>query len=78
VQVPAYTVFNSKIGIEKPLKITDNISLGGFLSLNNISNSKYPASAFINPDNRSKSTIPIYLEPGLPFNITGGINLRWD
>lgn len=76
VQVPSYNIFNATIGIKKPIKLTDYLDLSGFITVNNIADTKYIGSAFINPD--VVDGLPIYIEPGLPRNITAGISFGVD
>ena len=68
IEVPDFNIINASIGLNKPLPILNGYSLRGFISVNNIFNKKYVASAFINPDVINGE--PVYLEPGLPQNVT--------
>ena len=70
--VPAYNILNLTVGLEKPLRLSENFNLHGFVGVNNLSNKKYAASAFINPD--IVGGVPLYLEPGLPRNYVIGIS----
>lgn len=76
IEVPAYSIINATIGIKNVLKLTDNISLSGFVSINNITDKKYAASAFINPDIVNGQAV--YLEPGLPRNITASVSISFQ
>ena len=52
-----------------------------FVGVNNLADLHYASSAFINPVTRTSGGAPIapsYLEPGLPRNIFGGLDLRVD
>lgn len=71
IGVPAFNIFNLSIGLKKPIKLTDNFSLRAFITVNNLTNKKYVASAFINPD--LESGRPVFLEPGLPRNIVASV-----
>ncbi len=77
--VPAYNIFNASIGLQKPLMITQNLFLKGFLTINNLTDKKYVGSAFINPDLVTENgvKVPVYLEPGLPRTITASISIGW-
>lgn len=70
--VPAYRILNLTVGLEKPLRLSENLSLRGFVGVNNLSDKKYAASAFVNPD--IVGGVPLYLEPGLPRNFVVGIS----
>jgi hypothetical protein len=58
------------------------ISLKAFVTLNNLFDTKYAASAFMNPDyGRVKNVTDkqaIYLEPGLPGNFVGSVSLGYN
>jgi len=70
--VPAYNILNLTVGLEKPLRFGENFNVRGFVGVNNLSDRKYAASAFINPD--IVGGVPLYLEPGLPRNFVVGIS----
>jgi iron complex outermembrane receptor protein len=72
LEVPSYTTFNAAIGIEKPITITGALAVRGFLTVNNIFDTGYVSSAFINPDIVNGEAV--YLEPGLPRNIVLSIS----
>jgi iron complex outermembrane receptor protein len=72
IEVPSYNILNATIGINDAIVLTNNIDLSGFISFNNITDKKYAASAFINPD--LKSGKPVFLEPGLPRNIVASLS----
>ncbi|MEK7729592.1 MAG: TonB-dependent receptor [candidate division KSB1 bacterium] len=71
--VPAYNLLNLTLGLEKPLRLAENLSLSGFLGVYNLTDEKYISSAFINPD--IVNGAPLYLEPGLPRNFVIGLSL---
>lgn len=72
-EVPAYNILNAVLGLKNFMKLTNNLSISGFISFNNLNDKKYAASAFINPD--IVNGVPVYLEPGLPRNITASITV---
>ncbi len=71
--IPAYNVLNLTLGLEKPLRLAENLSLSGFVGVYNLTDAKYASSAFINPD--VVNGAPLYLEPGLPRNFVIGLSL---
>jgi iron complex outermembrane receptor protein len=73
IEVPKYNIFNAILGAKNFINLTDNFSLSGFISINNLTDEKYVASAFINPD--IVGGVPVYIEPGLPRNITVSLSL---
>jgi iron complex outermembrane recepter protein len=68
IEVPSYNIFNAAIGLNKEIELGEHINMRGFLSINNIADTKYIGSAFVNPD--IVGGVPVYLEPGLPRNVT--------
>ncbi|MGE5683367.1 MAG: TonB-dependent receptor family protein [Bacillota bacterium] len=75
ITVPAFSLINAQIGI-KPVKITKNLFLKALLSINNLTDIKYASSAFVNPD--ILNGVPVFLEPGLPRNLSFSIFLGVD
>ncbi|RJP73863.1 MAG: hypothetical protein C4539_01100 [Ignavibacteriales bacterium] len=76
IEVPAYTVSNISIGTSKNIFITKGVSFKGFISVNNLFDKKYAASAFINPDVVKGEAV--YLEPGMPRNITFSVSINFN
>ena len=59
--------------MKKPLYLQEQLGLRGFIGVNNVTDHKYAASAFINPD--VVNGVPVYLEPGLPRNFVVGLTI---
>lgn len=79
ITVDAYNVINLTVGFEDLKLISDKLVVRGFVGVNNLTDKKYAASAFINPDvDRIYKQYPIFLEPGLPRNYVGSISLNWN
>ncbi len=72
MEVPSYNILNAMIGIKNAIKLSDHLDLSGFISVNNLTDAKYAASAFINPD--VVSGVPVFLEAGLPGNIVASLS----
>ncbi len=72
--MPSYSVIDFTAGYT--LSISDALSAKVFARYANATNSKYIASAWINPD-RPSTVLPAYIEPGLPANFTAGLTLSW-
>ncbi|GAB1430204.1 TonB-dependent receptor PqqU [Ignavibacteria bacterium] len=72
--VPSYAVFDAAAGYD--LKISDALGAKIYARYANLTDARYAASAWINPDMPSK-TLPAYIEPGLAGNITAGLTLTW-
>lgn len=71
--VPSYTILNLNLRTKRPLRLAENLGLSAFAGVNNLTDQKYAASAFINPD--VVNGVPVYLEPGLPRNFAVGLTL---
>ena len=76
IEVPSYNIFGATIGIKQEIKLTEHLTLLGFISVKNLTDEKFAASAFINPD--VVNGVPIYLEPGLPRNVTVSLTLGFN
>jgi len=74
IEVPNYGIINANLGIKDFNLVKDHLDVGCFISVNNLTNKKYVASAFINPDLDSKTKAPIYIEPGLERNFVFSLN----
>ena len=76
IEVPSYNIFNAAVGLNREIKLSDHINMRGFISVNNIADTKYAGSAFVNPD--IVGGLPVYLEPGLPRNVTVSVSFGID
>lgn len=72
IEVPSSNIFNATIGVNKEINLTDHLNMRGFISVNNIADTKYVGSAFVNPD--IVGGVPVYLEPGMPRNFTVSVS----
>ncbi|MFH0734610.1 MAG: TonB-dependent receptor [bacterium] len=66
IEVPSYNIINATVGTKDLCLIKNYLNVKGFFTVNNLTDQKYVASAFINPDLVNGS--PVYIEPGLPQN----------
>lgn len=73
-EVPGYSVFNAAIGLNEGIRISNSLRLSTFFNINNIFDSKYASSAFINPDIVNGEAY--FLEPGLPRNFVLSFSLH--
>ena len=76
IEAPSYNIMNLTIGLNEPFTIADGLSMSAFCGINNLTDEKYAASTFINPDSNSSGKA-IYLEPGLPRNFVVGLSMFW-
>lgn len=72
IWVPSYFILNTSLGC---IVKFGNLRLEGFLGANNLADKKYASSAFINPSGSGSSRA--FLEPGLPRNYFGGLQLHF-
>jgi iron complex outermembrane receptor protein len=75
LSVLSFNVVNATIGLNKPIKLIGELSLTGFLTINNLFDLKYASSAFINPDIVNKEAV--FLEPGSPRNVVLSVSLSY-
>lgn len=77
IKVPSYVVLNAHVGYGVHL---GSVMIQGFLGVNNLTDERYAASAFINPINVRVGTVtaPAYLEAGLPRNFFGGLDFHLE
>ncbi|HEV8381438.1 MAG TPA: hypothetical protein VGQ29_07630 [Gemmatimonadales bacterium] len=57
-----------------PLSLGKNVGISAFVTVNNVFDRRYIASASLNPDVVAGE--PVAFEPGLPRNIVVGVSLR--
>lgn len=74
-EVPSYNIFNAKVWFDQ-LYINNFMQVSLVFSVNNIANTKYVGSAFINPIIEKGSNLPYFIEPGLPRNFVFGISAK--
>ena len=74
--IPASATLDARIGLESTSILNDRLMINGFLGVDNLTNSNYTASAWINPDLVNGK--PVFLEPGLPRSVSGGVSLGWN
>jgi hypothetical protein len=72
---PSYSVLDGTIGFRQAV-IDEHLLLKAFLRGNNLLNTKYMASIWINPDRATNGQSP-FIEPGLPFNYVISIGAEW-
>jgi len=72
VKVPSYRVANVSLGTDQPLALGATLGLNAFVTVNNVLDRRYIASAFLNPDVVAGE--PVAFEPGLPRNVVVGVS----
>lgn len=76
ISVPRYDLINLTLSYKNPLNTNSGLILKSFLTINNLTDKLYAASAFINPELLNGK--PVYLEAGLPRTVTFSIQLAWE
>jgi iron complex outermembrane receptor protein len=74
VRVPGYSIWSLSVGTRRPLPVGGRIGVGGFVTLANVFDRAYVASAFLNPD--VVNGVPVAFEPGLPRQIIVAVNVQ--
>jgi iron complex outermembrane receptor protein len=73
VRVPAYRTASVTVGVDDPVALGGGLTVRGFVTVNNLFDRGYIASAFLNPD--VVGGAPVAFEPGLRRNLVVGITL---
>jgi hypothetical protein len=74
VKVPSWLSLNATIGFEQLRLGEGPFFVSGFVAAQNILNTKYIGSAWVNPDLNAQGK-PMYIEPGLPRNLVASFTL---
>lgn len=74
VEVPSFTTLGLRLQTGTLLNISENLPLSLYANFNNLTDAKYAASAFVNPDYTGGK--PVYLESGMPRNFVAGLKIR--
>jgi iron complex outermembrane receptor protein len=75
VNVPGYTLVNTGVSLEDPIRLGGALGIRGFVTINNLLDRRYIGSAFLNPD--VVGGVPVAFEPGLPRALMVGVTLGW-
>jgi iron complex outermembrane receptor protein len=73
VRVPGYSIWTLTLGTRTPLEVGGGLAVGGFVTLANLFDRVYVASAFLNPD--VVNGVPVAFEPGLPRHVLLSVNV---
>jgi iron complex outermembrane receptor protein len=76
IEVPQYAVLSATIAVDEPIALRGGLWARGFVTLNNLWNRSYIASAFLNPD--IVGGVPVAFEPGLPRDLQISVVLGWN
>lgn len=75
VTVDGYTIASISVGMDRPVRLGGGLGIKGFVTVNNLFDSAYIGSAFLNPD--VVNGVPVAYEPGLPRNVVLSVSLGW-
>ena len=75
VTVDGYTIASLGVGMDRPVRLGGGVGLKGFVTVNNLFDSAYIGSSFLNPD--VVNGVPVAYEPGLPRNVVLTLSLGW-
>ncbi len=73
VKVRASGVANLTVGLENPLPVSAGLGLRGYVTVTNLFDRRYVASAFLNPD--VVGGVPVAFEPGLPRHVVVALSI---
>jgi len=73
IAVGGFLVASATVGLREPLPVGGGLAVGGFVTVDNLFDRRYVASAFLNPD--IVDGVPVAFEPGLPRRVLVGLNL---
>ncbi|HEY3280395.1 MAG TPA: TonB-dependent receptor [Gemmatimonadales bacterium] len=73
VNVPSYRTATLTVGTAEPLSVGARVGVSGFVTVENLFNRRYTASAFLNPDVVGGE--PVAFEPGLPRHVVVGVSI---
>jgi len=76
VKVSGHAVAGLTVGLEEPVRLGGGVGLRGHVSVDNLFDRRYIASAFLNPD--VVNGVPVAFEPGLPRQVRVGLSLQYD
>lgn len=77
-EVPSYNILNLSFGMDNYLKINSFTGIRFYVNLNNLTDEHYASSAYINPSLDKTTKQALYLESGLPRNVSVGFGLKFD
>jgi iron complex outermembrane receptor protein len=73
VKVPSFRIANLSVGTDSPIGLGAVLGVNAFVTVNNLFDSRYIASAFLNPEVVAGE--PVAFEPGMPRNVVVGLAL---
>lgn len=75
VRVPGYTLWSVGVAARRPVRLAGGVTVRGAVRVENLGDSRYVASAFLNPDVVGGE--PVAFEPGLPRHVVVSVAVGW-
>lgn len=76
VNVPGYAIVNASLDLIRPIDLGGGLNVRGFFRVENLTDRKYVASAFLNPD--VVAGFPVAFEPGHPRHFVLSGSIGWN
>ena len=73
VSVAGHAVAHLTVGLDEPLSLGAGMGAWGYVTVDNVFDSRYVASAFLNPD--VVGGVPVAFEPGLPRRVVVSVQI---
>lgn len=74
VKVPSWLTINASVGLDQYLLGGTGLYVSGFVGIQNVADTRYVGSAWINPDLNAQGK-PMYIEPGIPRNVVASVTV---
>ncbi len=73
LRVAGYAIASATVGLRRPLPLGAGVAAAGFVTVSNLFDRRYVASAYLNPD--VVNGVPVAFEPGLPRRLLLSVSL---
>lgn len=76
IEVPSFNIFNFRVWYDK-IYINKKLNIRIAFSVNNVLDTKYVSSSFLNPIYEKGTNLPYFIEPGLPRNFLFSVGIKY-
>jgi iron complex outermembrane receptor protein len=76
IRVAGYAIASATLGLRRPVSLGAGLAAAGFVTVSNLFDRRYVASAYLNPD--VADGMPVAFEPGLPRRLLVSVSLIKD
>jgi iron complex outermembrane receptor protein len=73
LRVAGYAIASATVGLRRPVPLGAGVAAAGFVTVSNLFDRRYVASAYLNPD--VVDGVPVAFEPGLPRRLLLSVSL---